>query len=269
MARLLLSLVACAASTDMFMPKVEAPVDAILHRLALGKFHDDLLTENVQGINITGIKPVVDFVFGVTSGMLSDQGHLPTCITNAVVTGRGALTALLDAKNAIVDKDISELADALDDVADMLRTIPDMLSVCGATKDDYSDVVAALKEIDSFKDFLKKAEKHAVLNSKSILGDVAAAREAWAALQYEESGERIGNALHKIAFGKFHDDLFTENVQGINITGIKPVVEFIFDVTSGMLSDQGHLPTCITNAVVTGRGALTALLDAKNAIVDK
>lgn len=173
-----------------------------LHRLALGKFHDDSLVENVEGI-----KPVLEFIFGVTAGMLSDQGHLPTCITNAVSTGRGALEALLTTKNAVVDKDILEFADALDDMADTLRRIPDTLSVCGATKEDVSDILAALKEIESLKDFLKKAEKHLVLNSKSILSDVAASEQAWAAHEYEECGEHVGIALHKIAFGRFHDDI--------------------------------------------------------------
>jgi hypothetical protein len=173
-----------------------------LHTLALGKFNDDLSTETVQEI-----KPVLEFIFGITAGMLSDQGHLPTCITNAITTGRGGLEALSKTKTAVVDKDMLEFADALDDMADTLRMIPDTLSACGATKEDVSDILAALKEFESFKDFIKKAKQHLILNSKSLLADVAASEQAWAAHEYEECGEHVGDALHKIAFGRFHDDI--------------------------------------------------------------
>lgn len=137
-------------------------------------------------------------------GMLSDQRHLATCITNGIATATDAKTALIDVKRAVVDKNIVEFADALDAMADTLRMIPATLSPCGATKDDVSDILAALKEIDGFKDFLKKAEKHIVLNSKSILADVAACKGAF---MTEDCGEHVGDALHKIAFGRFHDGM--------------------------------------------------------------
>ena len=62
-----------------------------------------------------------------------------------------------------------------------------------------------MKEIDGFKDFLKKAKRHAVLNSKGLLVDFAAAQQSLVAKNYEDCGEHVGMMLHKVAFGRFHD----------------------------------------------------------------
>jgi hypothetical protein len=170
-----------------------------LHRLALGKFPDEMFVDSDEEI-----KPVLEFIYGVTVGMLSDQRHLATCTTNALALSADAKTALVDLKRAAVDKNVLELADALDAMADELRMIPATLSPCEATESDASDIIAALKEIDGFKDFLRKAEKHAVLNSKSIIADVVACEGA---VMTQDCGEHVGDALHKIAFGKFHHDV--------------------------------------------------------------
>ena len=173
-----------------------------LHRLALGKYHDNvdlLFSEHEE------IKPALELVYGLTVGMLSDQRHLATCITNGLTTVDDAKAALVDVKTALVDKDLLEVADALDATADTLRMIPATLTPCGASKDDVSDIHDALKEIDGFKDFLSKAKRHAVLNSRSLLADFAAAQQSLAEKNYEDCGEHVGMMLHKIAFGRFHD----------------------------------------------------------------
>lgn len=234
MARLFLGLVAGVAAADNFTPIVEAPVEAI------------------------------QIVLGVTEGILSDQPHLSTCIANGLGTVNDAKTALVDVKNAVVDKDVLEVADALDAMADTLRMIPQTMAPCGATKDDVAAVHAALKEIDGFRDLLKKMRKHLVFNSKAIIGDAVAARQALVTKQYEDFGKHLGMALHRLALGKFHDDMFNESDEEI-----KPALEIVYGVTVGMLSDQAHLATCIANGLATGNDAKVALVDVKKAVVDK
>jgi len=173
-----------------------------LHRLALGKYHDNvdlLFSEHAE------IKPALELIFGLTVGMLSDQRHLATCVTNGLTTVNDAKASLVDLKNALADKSLLEVADALDAAADALRIIPATLTNCGATKDDVSDIHDALQEIDGFKDFLSKAKRHAVLNSRGLLKDFGAAQQSFAENNYEDCGEHVGMMLHKVAFGRFHD----------------------------------------------------------------
>lgn len=171
-----------------------------LHRLALGKFPDDIFVDSDEEI----IKQAMEFIYGVTVGMLSDQRHLATCTTNVLTLSADARTALVDLVHAAVDKNVLELVDALDAMADELRIIPATLPPCNATASDAADIIAAVKEIDGFKDFLRKAEKHIALNSKSIVADLVACENATLT---EDCGEHVGDALHKIAFGRFHDDV--------------------------------------------------------------
>merc|ERR1712216_1064881 len=109
--------------------------------------------------------------------MLSDQPHLATCIADGLASTEDGKRALVDLKAALVDKDVLELADALDAMADTLRMIPATLSPCGATEADAAAIVAALKEIDGFIDFLKKSVDHLAFNEKSIVADVAACQQ--------------------------------------------------------------------------------------------
>jgi len=234
MARLFLGLAAGVAAADNFAPEATAPVEAI------------------------------QVILGVTEGILSDQPHLTTCIGNGLGAVLEAKTALVDVKNAIVDKNLLEVADALDAMADTLRMIPQIMEPCGATKDDVAAVHAALKEIAGFRDLLKKMRKHLVLNHKKIIGDAVAAEHALQEKQYEEFGKHVGMALHRLALGKFHDDLFSESDEEI-----KPALEIVYGVTVGMLSDQRHLPTCIANGLATGDDAKASLVGLKNAVVDK
>merc|ERR1712146_75783 len=104
--------------------------------------------------------------------MLSDQPHLSTCIADGLASVDDGKKGLVDLKNAVVDKDMLELADALDAMADTLRMIPATMVPCHATEDDVTSVVAALKEIEGFKDLLKKMNKHFIFNHKAIIGDV-------------------------------------------------------------------------------------------------
>jgi hypothetical protein len=234
MARLFMSFAAGAAATDAFAPSVEAPAEAI------------------------------QIIYGVTEGILSDQPHLSTCIADGLASLDDGKQSLVDLKNAVVDKDLSEMADALDAMADTLRMIPATMAQCHATEDDVASVVAALKEIEGFKDLLKKMEKHFVLNSKAIIGDVVAAQASRKSGDYEGFGKHLGMALHRLAFGKFHDDMFVESDEKI-----KPVLEFIYGITVGMLSDQRHLALCVTNAIDTSVDAKTALADLSSALKDK
>jgi hypothetical protein len=234
MARLFLSLVAGAAATDAFVPGVEAPAEAI------------------------------QIIYGITEGMLSDQPHLSTCIADALASVDDGKKALVDLKKAVVDKDVLELADALDAMADTLRMIPATMAPCDATEDDVASVVAALKEIEGFRDLLKKMNKHFIFNHKAIIGDIVAARASRKDGDYEGFGKHLGMALHRLALGKFNDDVFTDSDEEI-----KPVLEFIYGVSVGMLSDQRHLATCITNGLATGDDAKAALVDVKRAVVDK
>jgi len=173
-----------------------------LHRLAIGKF-PDVFVDSDEGI----IKSVMEFIYGMTVGMLSDQRHLATCTTNVLILTADAKTALVDLVHAAVDKNETLLVDALDAMADELRMIPETLPPCNATASDASDIIEALKEIDDLKDFIAKAEKHAVLNSKSIIADVLACGSNVSTVLTEDCGEHVGDALHKIAFGKFHHDV--------------------------------------------------------------
>lgn len=234
MARLFLSLVAGAAATDAFAPSVEAPVEAI------------------------------QIIYGFSEGMLSDQPHLSTCIADGLASVGDGKKALVDLKNAVVDKDMLELADALDAMADTLRMIPASMTSCHATEDDVASVVAALKEIEGFRDLLKKMNKHFIFNHKVIIGDILAAQASRKSGDYVGFGKHLGMALHRLALGKFHEDMFTESDDEI-----KPVLEFIYGVSVGMLSDQRHLATCIANGLATGNDAKAALVDVKRAVVDK
>jgi hypothetical protein len=234
MARLFLSLVAGAAANDAFVPRAEAPVEAI------------------------------QIIYGLTEGMLSDQPHLSTCIGDALASVDDGEKALADLKKAVVDKDMLELADALDAMADTLRMIPAIMPACHATEADVASVVAALKEIDGFRDLLKKMSHHFIFSHKAIIGDIVAAQASRKNGDYEGFGKHLGLALHRLALGKFHDDMFTDSDEEI-----KPVLEFIYGVSVGMLSDQRHLAICITNGLATGADAKTALVDVKRAVVDK
>jgi len=234
MARLFLGLVAGAAAADTFSPSVEAPVEAI------------------------------EVILGVTEGILSDQPHLTTCIANGLAEADDAKADLAKLKTAVVDKNLLEVADALDAMADSLRLVTPRLVPCGATKDDVEAVAAALKEIDGFKDLLKKMKKHFIFNSKAILGDVVAAHISLKGKNYEDFGKHVGMALHRLALGKFHDGMLMEGDEDI-----KPALEIIYGVTVGMLSDQRHLATCVTNGLATATDAKTTLVDFKKAVVDK
>jgi hypothetical protein len=177
-------------------------VGLALHRLALGKFHDSsadlLFSEHAE------IKPALELVYGLTVGMLSNQRHLATCVTNGLTTVDDAKSSLATLKTALSDKSLLELADALDAAADTLRMIPATMGDCSATTQDVKDIRAALQEIDGFQDFLTKAKRHIALNSVGILADYAAAKNSYAAQDYEDAGEHLGMMLHKVAFGRFH-----------------------------------------------------------------
>lgn len=236
MARLFLGLVAGAAAADTFTPNVGVPVEAL------------------------------QIVLGVTEGVLSDQPHLSTCIANGLGAVNDAKSSLVDLKKAVVDKDVLELADSLDAMADTLRMIPQTMIPCGATEDDVAAVHAALKEIDGFRDLLKKMKKHFVFYGKSIIGDTIAAKAALKAKDYEEFGKHVGTVLHHLALGKFHHDMDMLSETDVEI---KPALEIMYGVTVGMLSDQEHLATCIANGLATGNDAKAALVDVKKAVVDK
>merc|ERR1712216_25603 len=92
--------------------------------------------------------------------MLSDQPHLATCIADGLASTEDGKRALVDLKAALVDKDVLELADALDAMADTLRMIPETMVPCHASEDDFASVLAALKEIVGFKDLLTKTRSN-------------------------------------------------------------------------------------------------------------
>jgi len=119
----------------------------------------------------------LDVIIGLADGLFDDHA-LSECVANALEKAPEAQSALRELEDALKDKSISKIREAINDVVTVAKSIPDSVTPCIQNAKEATGLLPIVE--------------HAIA---SIVGDIVAAHQSMKAGDYKTFGEDLGRAL--------------------------------------------------------------------------
>lgn len=147
----------------------------------------------------TGITPAEEA--GWIAGGIIEGFVGPSDVKGCIQKSVGVLGDMKEAVDDFEKKDAADVLKGLKALAEAMKAFPGALRDCKAAVSDVEQIVHALEQFSKPVSFAFHVAKDLVVNGHDIFAEISQAVADYKAGEFEDFGEQVGMALHKLIVG--------------------------------------------------------------------